>query len=73
MDRVDRSSRKDLVNSKDGSVGLYFGPELPEGVSEKNWIKTKPGKGWFICFSMYGPEKPIIDGSYKLPGIVEVK
>jgi hypothetical protein len=41
------SRTQDLERNEDDSVDLYFGPELPEGVSEKNWIKTKPGEGWF--------------------------
>ena len=38
----------------DGSVDVYFGPEMPAG-QEKNWIKTVPGKGWFPIFRFYGP------------------
>ena len=30
------SSTQDLKKNTDGSVDLYFGPELPEGVSDKN-------------------------------------
>jgi hypothetical protein len=30
----------------DGSVDIYFGPEMPPG-QEKNWIATVPGRGWF--------------------------
>ena len=40
------SSTDDLRKNDDGSADLYFGPEAPEGY-EQNWIKTKPGEGWF--------------------------
>jgi hypothetical protein len=39
----------------DGSVDVFFGPNLPEGVSEKNWIKTDPKKNYFLVFRFYGP------------------
>ncbi|MBB5339023.1 DUF1214 domain-containing protein [Tunturiibacter gelidoferens] len=32
-------------------------PTLPQG-HENQWIKTIPGKGWFVYFRVYGPEKP---------------
>jgi hypothetical protein len=50
----------------DAPVELYFGPEAPEG-AEGRWIKTIPGKGWFVYFRIYGPEGPAFDGSWQLP------
>ena len=47
--------------NKDGSFDLYFGPKLPENVPEKNWVQTKPGKGWFAYIRLYGPEKAYFD------------
>jgi len=35
----------------DGSVDTYFGPQTPAG-KEKNWIRTVPGKGWCLCWSI---------------------
>ncbi len=46
----------------DGSVDIYFGPELAKG-QEKNWIRTVPGKGWFPIFRFYGPLQPLYDKS----------
>jgi hypothetical protein len=51
------------------SVDLYFGPKAPAG-HEGEWIKTSPGKGWFVYFRIYGPEQPAFDGSWK-PGDFE--
>ncbi len=51
------------------SVDLYFGPTAPAG-QEGRWIKTTPGKGWFVYFRIYGPEAPAFDGSWK-PGDFE--
>jgi hypothetical protein len=44
----DLSSRKpDLAKNADGSIDVYFGPTAPAG-KERNWIKTLPGKGYFL-------------------------
>lgn len=48
---------------------LYFGPTAPAR-QESQWIKTIPGKGWFVYFRVYGPEKAAFDGSWK-PGDFE--
>jgi hypothetical protein len=56
-----------------GSVDLYFGPELPEGVSEKNWIKTKPGEGWFTLPRLYAPLEPILNKTWRWNDIERVK
>ena len=56
----------------DGSVDVYFGPEMPAG-QEKNWIQTAHGKGWFPIFRFYGPENPLFDKTWVLPDIELVK
>ena len=56
----------------DGSVDLYMGPKAPEGM-EDNWIQTIPGRGFFIYFRLYGPEKEFFDGTWKLADIERVK
>lgn len=56
--------------NKDGSYDLYFGPKLPDGVAEENWVQTKLGLGWFVYLRLYGPEQPWFDKSW-IPGDVE--
>jgi hypothetical protein len=67
------SGGDDLKRNADGSVDLYFGPELPKGVSEKNWIKTKPGQGWFTLPRLYAPLKSILDKTWRWNDIERVK
>jgi hypothetical protein len=55
--------------SDQSSAELYFGPNAPAG-KENQWIKTLPGKGWFVYFRIYGPEGSAFDGSWK-PGDFE--
>lgn len=64
---IDKDSLK--VND-DGSVDLYFAPNAPKG-QESNWVPTRE-KFW-ICLRLYGPEKALHDGSWKLPDIVKIK
>jgi len=54
------------VMNADGSLDLYFGPNAPTG-KEKNWLRTVPGKGYFVIFRLYSPEKAFFDQTWK-PG-----
>lgn len=54
-----------------GSVDVYFGPEMPAG-QVKNWIRTVPGRGFFPMFRWYGPLTPLYDKTWKLPDVEEV-
>jgi len=56
----------------DGSFDIFFGPKAPAG-KEDQWVKTIPGKGWFIYFRIYGPQAPAFDGTWKLNNIAEMK
>ena len=59
---------KDLRKNADGTVDIYFGPKPPTGQAS-NWLYTKPGEKWFTWFRVYGPEKAILDKSWRLPDI----
>jgi hypothetical protein len=70
-----REALRSLCEIKDmtGSlVDLYFGPKAPTG-KEGQWIKTIPGKGWFVYFHIYGPEKSAFNGTWKREDFEEVK
>jgi hypothetical protein len=68
-----KAALRSLFELKDkgseGSVDLYFGPSAPAG-HEGQWIKTIPGKGWFVYLRCYGPEAAAFNGSWK-PGDLE--
>jgi hypothetical protein len=65
------NSQMDLPVNADGTIDLYFGP-TPPPQGEKSWIKTKPGRGFFMYFRFYGPLEPFFDGSWKLNDVVKV-
>lgn len=46
------SNCKNLKINKDGSVEAWFGPKATSGGKE-NWIKTIPGKGWYLILRLY--------------------
>jgi hypothetical protein len=52
-----------------GAATLQFGPAAPASATSQ-WIKTIPGKGWFVYFRIYGPEQAAFDGTWK-PGDFE--
>lgn len=51
----------------DGSFDCYFGPELPGGVPEENWVQTTPHLGFFVYLRLYGPMEPWFEKSW-MPG-----
>ncbi len=62
----------DLKKNKDGSIDLYFGPTEPSQ-GESNWVKTNPGKGFFMYFRFYAPLKPYFEKTWKLNDVELMK
>lgn len=58
-------SLDNLKYNEDGSIDLYFGPELPNGVTESNWLKTLPGKGWFTLLRLYNPTETFFNQTWR--------
>ncbi|WNC67099.1 DUF1254 domain-containing protein [Thalassotalea nanhaiensis] len=58
------NKRDDLVYNQDGSVTLYFGPQLPKGKPAANFTETTPGKAWFAMLRLYGPLQPWFDKTW---------
>ncbi|MGY3618840.1 DUF1254 domain-containing protein [Bradyrhizobium sp. USDA 10063] len=66
-----RNSYQQLNTNADGSIDLYFGPSAPAG-NEANWVKSKPGSGFFLYFRWYGPLQPYFDKTWRLPDVEKV-
>lgn len=70
--RASRSSQlPDMEKNRDGSVDIYFGPELPAG-HEKNWVPTKRGEDFELLFRLYSPTKPLFDKTWVLQDLVKI-
>ena len=59
--------------SNDGSVELWFSPKRPEGVDEKNWIRSIPGRAQMVAVRLYGTGTEFYDQTWKPDDIVRVK
>ena len=69
MPRSGRGSQSPgLQKNADGSVDIYFGPKAPPG-KEANWVPTNPSGQFEVLFRLYGPEKPFVEKTWKLPDI----
>src|SRR5450432_990277 len=60
------STGKGIATNPDGSVDVWFGPTLPQGVNAANWGQTVPGKGWNALFRLYGPLQPWFDKTWRV-------
>jgi len=73
---LDKAALRSLVELKDtpktGVTDLYFGPTPPAGKQDR-WIKTNPGRGWFVYLRLYGPDIPAFDGSWRPGDFEEVR
>ena len=58
-------SLDDLAYNDDGSVDLYFGPDVPADAPESNWLRTVPGKGWFTLLRLYSPTEAFFDQTWR--------
>jgi hypothetical protein len=71
--RTSLASTDDLAKNEDGSVDLFFAPELPNGVPESNWVQTIPNEGWFSLPRLYAPLEPILTQEWRWNDIERVK
>jgi hypothetical protein len=73
MPHASRSSQiPDLQKNPDGSVDIYIGPKPPEG-KRANWLPTDPLRRFDLMFRFYGPTPALLDKSWKLPDVEELK
>ncbi|WP_114239924.1 DUF1254 domain-containing protein [Dyella sp. C9] len=56
------------ATNADGSTDVWFAPKRPKDAA--NWIRTVPGKGYFVLLRLYGPTKAFFDKSW-VPGDFE--
>jgi len=51
----------------DGSHDIRFGPTKGDDVDDRNWLRTVPGKGYFVIVRLYGPGQAFFDHTW-MPG-----
>lgn len=57
----------------DGSIVLWFSPEKPEGVGDKNWIQSIPGRAQIVAVRLYGAGTEFYDQTWKPDDVVKIK
>lgn len=69
LERYNLNNISELNYEEDGSLKLYIASELPEGVSESNWLPSPKGKNFVMNHRLYVPKKEVISGEYYVPAI----
>jgi hypothetical protein len=72
LNRFLLNKQSPLKLDDDGSLTLAFGPKLPEGIPESNWLPTPSGKKYNLTYRFYGPSKDVTDGKYYPPPLVRI-
>lgn len=62
----------DLAKNEDGSIDLWFGPSLPGGAPESNFIQTVAGRNFLVALRLYGAETEFYDQTWKPDDVVKV-
>lgn len=71
IDRYSVSDRSGLVPNADGSVDIYIQNTAPAG-HESNWLPA-PAGSFTLWLRAYLPGAAILEGSYTVPPVVEIK
>ncbi len=66
------ASNSNLKPNADGSADIYFGPAGPNDANA-NWIKTVPGRGYFVAMRLYAPTQAFFDKTWKPDDIAKVR
>jgi len=67
LNRYQFNSQSALKFSADGSLTLAFGPKLPDGMPQSNWLPTPAGQNYNLTYRFYAPAKDVVLGRYYPP------
>jgi hypothetical protein len=65
------SNNRNLVYNTDGSIDVWFSPKTLEA-KEINWVKTIPGRTWFMILRLYYPLESWFNKGWQPGEIVEL-
>ena len=65
------STTDGLKKGGDGSVTIYIQKDNPGPDKQSNWLPA-PAGNFNLTMRLYGAQTPILDGSYRLPGVKRV-
>ena len=61
-----------IVKGSDGSLSIYVQADKPAGANAANWLPA-PRAPFYVILRTYGPKPTMLDGSYTIPPISNVK
>jgi hypothetical protein len=65
--------KRGKLHTADGKLVIYVQNDEPKDAGQrKNWLPA-PNEGFQFAPRFYGPYGPLIDGSYKMPGVVRTE
>lgn len=62
----------EVTTNNDGSIDLWFGPEMPADAPEANWIQTVEGRNFLVALRLYGTGVEFFDQTWKPDDVVKV-
>jgi hypothetical protein len=72
LNRYTLSSRNTFKYNEDGSLDFYIQNESPGAEKEANWLPSPPGK-FILMLRFYWPKDAVLDGSWRVPAVKQVK
>ena len=73
INRYSLGDRSGMKYGDDGSLTMYIQSDSPGKEKEANWLPAPKRGGFKLALRLYGPKKPIIDGTWAPPGAQRVK
>jgi hypothetical protein len=61
-----------IVTANDGSLTIYVQADKPSGANAANWLPA-PKAPFYVILRAYGPKPGMLDGTYKIPPMTQVK
>src|SRR5262249_54629904 len=66
------TKNKTLRFADDGSLTIYVQADSPGADTESNWLPVPKDADFSLFIRAYWPKTPVIDGSWKPPGVLKV-
>lgn len=62
-----------LKRGGDGSLSIWMTRTDPGGDASSNWLPTPTGENFTLALRAYIPQRQLLDGLYRVPGVVELQ
>ncbi|MCA0403565.1 MAG: DUF1254 domain-containing protein [Proteobacteria bacterium] len=60
------------IYNQDGSLDIYFAPNKPSDVDEKNWIQTLPNRAFLATIRLYGTEAAFFNQTWRPDDLIKI-